>query len=124
MLSEKQKTILKVIQKGIDGDFVDLDQLLELVDYETTKQSMQFSIRALVNRRLIEKLPTETRRGRARVRYRITRDGRAVLSAVDSDIAAAVIEIENDYGPIRDESEALPLKSLRMANPLGFRVRY
>lgn len=71
--TKKQINILSVISKGNpNGTFVDLDQLLSAIDYETTKQSMQFSIRTLVNRGLIEKKPTESRRGRKRVTYALT----------------------------------------------------
>ena len=78
-LTQKQIAILDCVRRGKDGDFLDLDQLLEEVPYVTTKQSMQFSIRALEKRRLIEKLPLEKRRERLRVRYRITKLGRAAM---------------------------------------------
>lgn len=68
ILTEKQLHIMSVIMKGNDdGSFVDLDQILERIPYETTKQSIQFSIRALIERQLINKKPHEKRRGRRRV---------------------------------------------------------
>lgn len=73
-LTTKQMQILSVAIKGNeDGSFVDLDELLERLPYETTKQSLQFSIRALIAKKLLMKHPCETRRGRHRV----------ILSATD-----------------------------------------
>lgn len=55
-LTDKQKIILKTIWLGHErGRFLDLDELLELITYKTTKQSMQFSIRALIKKGLLEK---------------------------------------------------------------------
>lgn len=72
-LTLKQVNILETIMKGDgSGGFIDLDQLLERISYETTKQSMQFSIRALIRRGLVEKKPRELRRGRKRVVYSLT----------------------------------------------------
>ncbi|CCG43279.1 hypothetical protein [Magnetospirillum molischianum] len=67
MMSQKQIAIIRAIMRGnAEGDFVDLDELLKLLPYTTTKQSLQFSIRALIKHGLIEKRPREVRRGRAR----------------------------------------------------------
>lgn len=55
-LTDKQKIILKTVWLGHErGRFIDMDELLELITYKTTKQSMQFSIRALIKRGLLEK---------------------------------------------------------------------
>ncbi|EMX8597334.1 TPA: hypothetical protein KAK54_004268 [Escherichia coli] len=55
-LTDKQKDIIKTINLGHErGHLLDLDELLEVLPYKTTKQSMQFSIRALVKKRLVEK---------------------------------------------------------------------
>ena len=64
-----------------DGTFVDLDEVLDRVPYETTKQSIQFSIRALVKKELIEKQEREKRRGRSRVVLGPTELGYSVLRA-------------------------------------------
>ena len=54
-LTDKQKDIIKTINLGHErGHLLDLDELLEVLPYKTTKQSMQFSIRALVKKRLVE----------------------------------------------------------------------
>ncbi|MBG2734590.1 hypothetical protein F1517_22125, partial [Klebsiella oxytoca] len=48
-LTDKQKDIIKTINLGHErGHLLDLDELLEVLPYRTTKQSMQFSLRALI----------------------------------------------------------------------------
>ena len=86
-LTDKQYKILTVIchgNKELDGTWspVDMDELLERVAYETTKQSMQFSIRALISRKLIEK-GTEKRRGASRVTYIPTRTAKLMMGYHD-----------------------------------------
>ena len=55
-LTDKQKDIIKTINLGHErGHLLDLDELLEVLPYKTTKQIMQFSIRALVKKGLVEK---------------------------------------------------------------------
>lgn len=69
----KQVDVMQCILKGADnGDFIDTDQLLERLSYETSKKSLQFTIRFLVNRGLVEKKPREIRRGRLRAVYALT----------------------------------------------------
>jgi len=59
---------MRVIIAGNDnGTPTDLDQVIERLKYETTKESVQFSIRALIKHGLIEKLGSDKRRGRRRV---------------------------------------------------------
>jgi hypothetical protein len=66
-LTSKQRQILDVIIKGNpDGTWVDLNELLERLPYETTKDSLQFSIRALQTKGLLEKKDMEMRRGQPR----------------------------------------------------------
>lgn len=56
ILTDKQKDILRTIYLGHDrGYLLDLDELLEVLPYKTTKQSMQFSLRALIKKGLVEK---------------------------------------------------------------------
>lgn len=68
----KQYKILTVLchgnGKNDDGEFIpcDIDELLDRLSYRTSKESMQFSIRALVRRNLLTK-EKETRRGSSRV---------------------------------------------------------
>lgn len=66
-MTQKQCQITDIILRGNpDGSFIDLDQLVERVPYKTSKDSMHFSIRALIKHGLIEKKPLEHRRGQDR----------------------------------------------------------
>lgn len=83
-LTTKQFQILAVILKGNpDGSFVDMDQLLENLPYETTKESMQFSIRALINKNMIEKRGQESRRSKKRVVFAPTELSYKLLRGAD-----------------------------------------
>lgn len=77
-LTAKQAEILKLVIKGNpDGSFLDLDQLLDRLSYKPSKQALQFSLRFMVERGLIEKKPTELRRGAKRRVLAGTADGYA-----------------------------------------------
>lgn len=66
-MTTKQRTIMEAILRGNpDGSWMDLDQLITTLPYKTGKDSMHFSIRALVNKGLLEKKPLEFRRGQER----------------------------------------------------------
>jgi hypothetical protein len=66
-LTSKQISQMRVICAGnSDGTDVDLDQILEKLPYQTTKQSFQFSLRALIAKGLVEEAGREVRRGRSR----------------------------------------------------------
>lgn len=67
---------IKIMQQVVDGNGrdaqgnlnpIDLDELIERLDYKPTKESLQFSIRALIKHELIYKGPKELRRGRIRI---------------------------------------------------------
>lgn len=61
-LTDKQKDIIKTLNLGYErGHLLDLDELLEVLPYKTTKQSIQFSIRALIKKGLVEKGYTRQR---------------------------------------------------------------
>ncbi|EHW2530795.1 hypothetical protein K3F15_001796 [Escherichia coli] len=61
-LTDKQKDIIKTLNLGYErGHLLDLDELLEILPYKTTKQSIQFSIRALIKKGLVEKGHTRQR---------------------------------------------------------------
>jgi len=62
-LTIKQLELMRVITAQPETD---LDEILELLRYVTSKQSLQFSIRALIKRGLVEKRGLVKRRGRAR----------------------------------------------------------
>jgi len=63
-MSSKQYQILDVLIRGNpDGSWIDIDQLLERLPYETTKPSIQHSIRILMRKGLMERKNIERRRG-------------------------------------------------------------
>ena len=56
LVTDKQKMIIRVVWMGMErGDPVDMDELLEMLPYSTTKQSMQFSVRALIKKEMLVK---------------------------------------------------------------------
>jgi DNA-binding PadR family transcriptional regulator len=68
LLTQKQIALIQVIAMGnSDGTHADLDQVIERCGYNPSKQSIQFSIRALVEKGLVERGSKERRRGRMRV---------------------------------------------------------
>lgn len=97
-LTNKQLKIMQVIVKGdgVDaaGKFVpvDLDQLLERLEYQTTKASMQFSIRALIAHGLMCKSGQEVRRERQRVLLSPTDRGKASMAWTQPE---SILEPEN-----------------------------
>lgn len=83
-MTTKQVQLLTCLaDKNPDGSNLDLDQLLErLADicrWETSKASLQFSIRTLVTEGVVKKEPREKRRGRQRAVLSITPLGLSVL---------------------------------------------
>lgn len=97
-----QIELLQVIgNANHDGTLIDMDQLLEKISYKTSKQSMQFSLRALVNKGLIEKKPRTKRRGQSRLIIDLTELGRQTigirkkswLEDIGSDVVIPGLEI-------------------------------
>lgn len=79
-LTYRMIMILEVILKrNTDGSMVDLDQIIERVDYEVTKPAIQFTLRRMVEHGVIEKHGSETRRGKNRVIYKATPLGHETL---------------------------------------------
>lgn len=114
LLTTKQRQVLTVILRGDreeaakqGKDFVpvDLDQLLEWLPYRTTKQSMQFTIRALIKNGLIFKSTPEKRRGRQRVTYVGTELAKRILLGVNG--VSDSIRIEDDPKAMADLEEVL-----------------
>lgn len=78
-LTSKQLELLRHIGDGNpDNVAIDLDQLLDRTSYKPSKQSIQFSLRALIAHGLIKKGPTEKRRNRMRAIIELTDMGRTV----------------------------------------------
>lgn len=78
--AELLETVGKGDPVGQPGDPIDFDQLLDSLSWNPTKASAHFSIRALVRRNLLLKLPElRLRRGRMRVCFQLTDAGKAAL---------------------------------------------
>jgi repressor of nif and glnA expression len=76
-LTAKQLELMRVITAANDdGTPCDMDQILERIRYHTTKDSLQFSLRVLIDRGLVKKLGIEKRRGAARRLITVTDEGR------------------------------------------------
>lgn len=88
-LTSKQYKILTVICEGNKNESgkwdspVDFDELLERLSYRTSKESMQFSIRALVKRGLVVK-GQERRRGALRTTFTPTESCKQMMGYLDS----------------------------------------
>lgn len=71
---------MDLVTRGASGGaLIDIDQLIEDLysehNWETTKPSIQFSLRILINHGLIEKRDLELRRGRHRRCFEATDSG-------------------------------------------------
>jgi hypothetical protein len=107
-LTSKQIELLTVIAIGNGpSDPCDLDQILDRLKYETTKQSLQFSIRALIARGLILKLGPQKRRGRQRQVIEATALGRETIgiSAIPKPHYVASIS-DDDLDQLMETTEA------------------
>lgn len=105
-LTAKQIELVRVIgAANPDGAPIDLDQILERIRYETTKASLHFSLRVLVERGLIVKGGTEKRRGAQRRLIHATAAGKAVAGKPVGSAPAAnpVVELGFDEAEILDE---------------------
>lgn len=71
-LTTKQRQIMSCVIsgnnecKGVLVDWLTIAELVEILPYKTSRESMQFSIRALIKKELIEKGKQELRDGRWR----------------------------------------------------------
>lgn len=75
---------LELLQRLVEiyretGKLADFDQLLTRLSWNPTKESAQFTIRAVIKKGFVEKTPLEYRRGRKRVCFRVTEQGMLVL---------------------------------------------
>lgn len=81
ILTDKQENVLTVIVKGnSDGSFCDLDEIIQRVFYATNKPSIQFIIRNLISKGMIEKKETQKRRARRRITLCATKSGYELVS--------------------------------------------
>lgn len=111
-LTDKQIEIMKVILAGNGRDTagnlipVDMDQLLERIPYKTCKDSMHFSIRALIRRNMIYKGGREHRRNRQRATFFPTEHGRNTFNG-----SAGQSFIEPDNSDLLKILESNPLSA-------------
>lgn len=118
--TNKQLEILRIINvgNGLDGDGrlipVDLDELLERLSYKPSKESLQFSIRALIARKMIEKGERQTRRGRLRAIILPTALGKAVIEDKSSgvELPAGAEGALSDLAGVNPNSESSLLPDL------------
>lgn len=86
-MTAKQLQIMRVITAGSGKDEtgqdipVDMDELLARLPYKTSKESMQFSIRALIRHDYITKSIRDYRRGRSRVCFHVTPTGASMVTS-------------------------------------------
>lgn len=81
---------MKQIIAGDGEAAIDLDQLLERLDYKTSKESLQFSLRALIGHGLIRKGERELRRDRVRQTIVPTGLGKMVYTETVPHFATAI----------------------------------
>lgn len=67
-ITDNMRSILEVVVRANkDGSWVDMDQLIQRVNYHVTKEAIQFTLRNMVKKQLIAKGESTLRRGRKRL---------------------------------------------------------
>jgi hypothetical protein len=90
-LTTKQMLILAVVKAGnSDGTPIDLDQIVARLPYETSKESLQFSIRALVKREMLDRSKKVVRNGRSHRVIELTELGAAHVSKTEAESPAFI----------------------------------
>lgn len=74
-----QLEMLQAVGGAPEGAPIDFDSLLEKLSWKPKKESAQFTIRACITKGLMVKTDLQLRRGRLRVCYELTEDGKRVL---------------------------------------------
>jgi repressor of nif and glnA expression len=98
-LTVKQIELLTVISKGTQsGTSLDIEQILDGINYETTKESLQFSLRALIKHKLIIKKGMEKRRCYNRVVIEATAFGCQEILEIEREtpFPPYVLSVEDD----------------------------
>lgn len=110
-LTRKQWAIMKVIAKGninVHGDRIswcDKRQILERLPYDTSRDSLMFSLRALANHGLIEKGPRELRDGRIRQPYLPTEKALRIVTGKGGGGGTAASKPSDDYKELVSDTE-------------------
>lgn len=89
-ITRHQMEVLQLCKEATQP--LDLDQLLPKLSWGPSKEAAQFTIRALMKKKMLEKLPLQLRRGRLRVSYQLTSVGKVVLDPRLDSLAAVEIE--------------------------------
>jgi DNA-binding MarR family transcriptional regulator len=90
-LTTKQIDFLNTVgRRNPDGGALDLDQLIERLMHKPSKQSVQFSIRALIAHGLIQKDAPEKRRGRTRTIISLTKAGEMMIGKPKAPIVETI----------------------------------
>lgn len=113
-----QLEILQLLAAGGPDGSLDFDQLLDKLSWFPSKHSAQFTIRALTVKKLMAKAAElALRRGRRRVLYQLTPEGREVL---DPRLAAPRPPALASASPIPDELKFTPGPGLEVST--GFEI--
>lgn len=98
-LTQKQIELLLVVDaKNPDGTSTDLDQIIERLSYKPSKESIQFSIRAMINHGLIAKVGQENRRDRKRTIIAPTELGQLFAKANrKKSLAEELLEADDSF---------------------------
>lgn len=64
-----------IAKRNDDGSPRDLDQIIATAGYDVSKQAIQFTLRSMIEKGVIEKIGREIRRDRKRAIYRATEYG-------------------------------------------------
>jgi hypothetical protein len=98
-----------IVDRNKDGSPTDLDQILERLNYETSKASLQFSIRSLILHGLIKKDPEwEKRRGRKRVIIAPTVMGERMIKPRSEKGKVNLTQPEVDFTPVDVPQDSAP----------------
>lgn len=87
-----QFELIRLVGEGTPEEPVDFDQLLERLSWAPKKESAQFTIRSVITKGLMVKTDLRLRRGRRRVCYALTSQGRLVLDPRGATAPAKGVE--------------------------------
>lgn len=115
-LTKRQFELLQHVKEGGKDGLLDFDQLLDLLSWAPSKESAQFTIRALIGKGLLLKAgDLQLRRGRKRVCYELTEEGRKALDPRGSlpvgkpEVSVWLPEVEEVFVPGVEELTSVEL---------------
>ena len=103
-MTQKQLELLHLLyKKNPDGTNLDIDQITEALSWKPSKQSLQFSLRALIAHGLIRKTAPELRRDRRRTVIEVTELGKHFFNVKNNVnpmlVSEELDELENLVSP-------------------------